>query len=85
MIYLFLYLYIYVRGCPFFFLPTPHVKLYNFDPHDRGGGYLTPSPPPNAIQNFMKNQIQGTVDSCLPPVIYKIEHWGRYRAVPLLL
>ena len=64
------------------FIPTPHVKLFNFGPPDRGGGYLTPCPSPNAIQNYIKNQTRGTVESCLPPVIYKIEHRGRYRTVP---
>ena len=35
------------RGCPIFLFSTPHVDLFNFDPPERGGRYVTPSPPPN--------------------------------------
>ena len=36
------------QGRPFFF-STAHVELFNFDPPDRGEGYLTPSHLLNAI------------------------------------
>ena len=61
------------EGAPFCFL-TPHVKLFNFDPPDRGG-YLTPSPPPNSIAVYIKPKT-GDIRELSPPVIYYAERRG---------
>lgn len=39
------------RGCLKAICSTPHIELFSFDPRKRGGEYLKPSPPPNALLN----------------------------------
>ena len=52
---------------PDFFFSTPHVKLFNFDPPDRGGGVSDAVLSPKRHTKFQINQTQGTVESCPPP------------------
>ena len=59
---------------------TPRVTLFNFDLAVTGG-YLTASPPLNAILIPILNQ--ETVERNLP-LLYKTEYWGRQRKVPSL-
>ena len=56
------------QGRPFFF-STAHVELFNFDPPDRGGGYLTPSPPLNTILIPISNRTQGKGESRPPSLL----------------
>ena len=79
-----------VQGCPFFFFSTPHVKLFNFDPPDKGGISDTVPSPKRHTKFYVKpntggcrelsppcdtqNRTQGTVGSRPPPAWYKAFH-----------
>ena len=61
---------------PDFFISTPHVELFNFDPPDRGGVSDTVPCPKRHTKLYIKPNT-GDGRELSPPVLYKTEHRGR--------
>ena len=56
---------------------APHVKLFNLDPPDRGGGVSDTVPSPKRHTKFYIKPNTGDHRELSPPVLYKTKHRGR--------